>query len=140
MKRYLFGSVASIILPMVFAGICAAQLANLPPHLRRSASNPDQEAYRQLQIQRTLEAQQRAAMRQAEREARDSAKIKEIMPSVSAADMKRIEQLLTPHPDDMQRYKDFLSLDRTGIFKLFPQSICDESRVVMVDGECANSV
>src|SRR5688572_16671426 len=99
MKRYLFGLLALVVVQLLIAGVCTAQLANLPPHLRRTTSNPDQEAYRQIQIQRTLEAQQRAAMRQAEREARDSAKIKEVMPSVSAADMKRIEQLLTPHPD-----------------------------------------
>ena len=140
MKRYLYGLLTGVVLQIVFAGVCAAQIASLPPNLRRAASNPDQDAYRQVQIQRTMEAQQRVAMRQAEQEARDSAKIREVMPSVSAAEIKRIEQLLTPHPDDMQRYKAFLSLDRTGIFKLFPQSICDEARILRVDGECANSV
>ena len=140
MKRYLFGSMALVVVQLMIAGVCWAQIANLPPHLRRSASNPDQEAYRQVQIQRTMEAQQRVAMRQAEQQARDSAKVTEAMPGISAADLKRIEQLLKPHADDLQRYKEFLSLDRTGIFKLFPQSICDEARVVRVDAECANSV
>ena len=86
MKHYLYGLLAAVVLHLVFVGACAAQIANLPPNLRRAASNPDQDAYRQVQIQRTMEAQQRVAMRQAEQEARDSAKIREVMPSVSAAD------------------------------------------------------
>ena len=140
MKRSIFGLPASVVLVMVFAGVSAAQLASLPPHLRRASSNPDQEAYRQIQIQRTIDAQQRTVMRQAEQQARDSAKVTETMPGISAADLKRIEQLLRPNPDDLHRYREFLSLDKTGIFKLFPQSICDEARIVRVDGECANSV
>ena len=140
MKSYVFGLLALFVLQVGFAGVSAAQLANLPPNLRRAASNPDQEAYRQIQIQRTIDAQQRTAMRQAEQQARDSAKVTETVPGISIADLKRIEKLLRPNPDDLERYREFLALDRTGIFKLFPQSICDDSRIVRIDGECANSV
>lgn len=141
MKRFRFGLASiSIVLAVILAGITFGQVQNLPPHLRRSTNNPDQEAYRQIQIQRTLEAQQQTAMRRAEAEARASAKPRELMPSISGEDLRRIERLLTPHPDDIRKYKTFLDLDRTGIFKLFPQSVCDESRIVRVDGECANSV
>lgn len=141
MKRFLFGcGIAVGILPLILAGLAVGQIQNLPPNLRRAASNPDQDAYRQLQIQRTLDAQQRTAMRRAEEEARASARVTEAMPSVSAEDLRRIEKLLTPYPEDLQKYKEFLDLERTGIFKLFPHSQCDEARVVRVDGECSNSV
>ncbi len=141
MKRILFGLLAGMIMiPALFNSASFAQTQSLPPNLRRPASNPDQEAYRQIQIQRTIDAQQRTAMRRAEEEARASAKTTETMPSVSPEDLKRIERLLTPQPEDLKKYKAFLDLDRTGIFKLFPQSICDESRVFRAGGECANSV
>ena len=140
MRRNIFGCSASVFCIMIFAGVSAAQLASLPPHLRRASSNPDQEAYRQIQIQRTLDAQQRTAMRQAEQQARDSAKVTEAMPGISAADLKRIEKLLRPNPEDLELYREFLSLDRTGIFKLFPHSVCDEARIVRVSEECTNTV
>lgn len=141
MKKKTVGSFAVlIVIPLVFGTFAFSQVQNLPANLRRQTNNPDQEAYRQLQIQRTIDAQQRTAMRRAEEEARASANIKETMPSVSATDLKRIERLLTPNAEDLQKYKAFLDLDRTGIFKLFPQSVCDESRVVRLDGECSNSV
>ena len=140
MNRFPVVLLVVVVLLMFLSTAALGQLQNLPPHLRRAASNPEQEAYRQIQIQRTLEAQQRTAMRRVEQEARASAAINEVMPSVSAAELKRIEKLLTPHPDDLKQHKAFLELDRTGIFKLFPQSACDDFRVVRVDGECANSV
>lgn len=140
MNRFLSGLMAAVTVTLMFSAAAVGQLQNLPPELRRSSSDPSREAYRQIQIQRILDAQQRTAMRRAEQEARDSAKINEIMPSVSPADMKRIEALLTPLEEDFRKYKEFLDLDRTGIFKLFPRSQCEDSRVVRVDGECANSV
>ena len=140
MKGRMIGSLAALTVPFVFCLLVVGQVQNLPPNLRRQSSNPDQEAYRQLQIQRTIDAQQRTAMRRAEEEARASAKVSETMPSVSTADLRRIEKLLKPEPEDLEKYRAFLDLDRTGIFKLFPQSACDESRVVRLDGECANSV
>jgi len=136
-KLVSLGSIAFILL---FSGTVFAQLQNLPPDLRRAPRTPDEAAYRQIQIQRVMEAQARTAMRRAEEEARASARIKETMPSVSAADLRRIEKLLTPDAADLEKHKAFLDLDRTGIFKLFPQSACDDSRIVRVDGECANSV
>ncbi len=132
--------VIAVASTFAFAPPVECQIQNLPPNLRRAASNPDQDAYRQIQIQRTLDAQQRTAMRRAEEEARASAKVPERMPSVSPEDLKRIERLLTPAAEDLQRYKAFLDLDRTGIFKLFPHSACEETRIVRVDGECSNSV
>ncbi|MEO7673117.1 MAG: hypothetical protein ABIU09_03445 [Pyrinomonadaceae bacterium] len=130
---------------MVFICSCVhvspAQTQNLPAELRRAPRSPDEAAYRQLQIQRVMDAQARTAMRRAEDEARASAKRPaEQMPTMSSADIKRIETLLTPHADDLSKYKSFLSQDRTGIFRMFPQTACDETRVVRVDGECANSV
>lgn len=127
-------------IPFVFISVAAAQVQNIPPHLRRQSGNPDQEAYRQVQIQRAMDAQQRTAMRRAEDEARASARVNEAMPPVSAAELRRIERILTPNAEDLEKFKNFLDLDRTGIFKLFPQSICDESRVIRLNGECANSV
>ena len=140
MNRSLGGLMAAVTVTLMFSAAAVGQLQNLPPELRRSSSDPNREAYRQIQIQRILDAQQITAMRRAEQEARNSAKINEVMPSVSPADMKRIEALLTPLEEDFRKYKEFLDLDRTGIFKLFPQSPCEDSRVVRADGECANSV
>lgn len=140
MKRLLLGLMAVFVFPMLLGIVVRGQLQNLPPELRRASNNPEREAYRQIQIQRALEAQQRTAMRRVEQEARASAAINEIAPSVSASEMRRIEKLLTPHPEDLKKYEAFLDLDRTGIFKLFPNSPCDDLRVVRVDGECANSV
>lgn len=117
------------------------QTQSLPANLRTTPRSPDEAAYRQIQIQRVMDAQARTAMRRAEEEARASAKpAAEQMPGLSSAEIKRIEALLTPHPDDLLKYKAFLSQDRTGIFRLFPQTDCDEIRVIRLDGECANSV
>src|SRR5688500_8215999 len=140
MNRFPVFVFVAFVLLMFFSTSAPGQLQNRPPNLRRASSNPEQEAYRQIQIQRTLEAQQRTAMRRVEQEARASAAINEVMPSVSAAGMKRIERLLTPHADDLKKYKSFLDQDRTGIFKLLPPSVCDDARIVRADGECANSV
>ncbi len=88
-----------------------------------------------------MDAQARTAMRRAEEEARASAKpAAEQMPGLSSAEIKRIEALLAPNPADLSKYKDFLNQNRTGIFRLFPQSACDETRVIRLDGECAISV
>ncbi|MGQ0541286.1 MAG: hypothetical protein ACT4O9_05455 [Blastocatellia bacterium] len=125
----------------ILSVIAFGQTQNLPPNLRRTTSNPDQEAYRQVQIQRTMESQQRVAMRRAEEEARSSATLPQgPRIEISAKDRKRIALLLKPNPEDLVRYKDFLNQDRTGIFRLFPNSKCDEYRVIRVDGECANFV
>ncbi len=116
--------------------ISPAQTQSIPDNLRRSGRGPDD-----IQVRRILEGQARTAMRRAEDEARASAKpLGEQMPTVSAAELKRIEALLTPHGDDLLKYRTFLSQDRTGIFRMFPQTVCDETRVIRVDGECANSV
>lgn len=117
------------------------QTQSLPPDLRRTPRNPDEAAYRQIQIQRTLEAQQRQAMRDAERNARATVTLpREKLPRLTEKDRKRIEALLTPNPEDVAANEALLDQPRTGIFRLFPNSDCESKRQIRVDGECANHV
>lgn len=118
-----------------------AQTQNLPPNLRTTPRNPDEAAYRQIQIQRTLDAQQRTAMKEMEDNARATAKFPgEKLPEMSEKDRRRIEALLAPDPEDLLTYKEFLDQDRTGIFRLFPNSDCESQGVIRIDGECQNHV
>jgi len=119
----------------------AAQLQSLPPDLRRTPRNADEAAYRQIQIQRAMEARQRMAMRQAETEARQSVQPPhEKLPTLTEADRKRIKALLTPNPDDIFANQELLKQPGTGIFRLFPNSNCESRMEVRVDGPCANHV
>ena len=128
MKRYLFGSLALVVIQLAYRGNLCSPIgkpsaspspSGLKPRTRSLPSDTNSTAHSKLNSIPHCGRLNRTA--------HNSTKSKSLMPSVDTADMKRIERLLTPHPDDMQRYKGFLSLDRTGIFKLFPQSICDES-------------
>ena len=117
------------------------QLQSLPADLRRAPRNPDEAAYRQIQIQRAMERQQRAAMRQAEAEARASAEPpREKPPSLTEEDRKRIKALLTPNPEDIFANQALLEQPGTGIFRLFPNSSCESRTEVRVDGPCAKHV
>src|SRR5687768_4289061 len=130
---------AGLLLLMIVSA--HGQTQNLPPDLRRPPRSPDEAAYRQIQIQRTLEGQQRQAMRDAENNARSSPKFpREPLPRLTEADRKRIEALLTPDPADVAANKELLEQDRTGIFRLFPNSNCETRRQIKVDGDCANHV
>jgi len=140
----LHGALKSVGLGIVLLLITfdvAAQLQSLPPDLRRAPRNPDEAAYRQIQIQRAMEARQRMAMRQAETEARQSAQPpREKLPTLTEADRKRIKALLTPNPDDIFANQELLKQPGTGIFRLFPNSSCESRMEVRVDGPCANHV
>ena len=119
----------------------AGQLQSLPPELRRAARNPDAEAYRQIQIQRAMERQQRMAMRQAEADARASAQLpRDKAPSLTEEDRKRIKALLTPNPEDIFANQELLKSPGTGIFRLYPNSNCESRMQVRVDGDCARHV
>ena len=119
----------------------AGQLQSLPPELRRAPRNADEAAYRQIQIQRAMEIRQRAAMRQAEAEARQSVQLpREKPPTLTEEDRKRIKALLTPNPDDIFANQDLLKEPGTGIFKLFPNSNCESRMEVRVDGPCSRHV
>ena len=132
---------ALVVFLLILITSAFSQLQSLPPELRRAPRNPDEAAYRQVQIQRTIEAQQRQAMRQAEANARASATLpREKLPSLTEEDRKRIEALLTPNPDDVAANKKLLDQSRTGIFRLFPNSDCETRRQIRVDGNCANHV
>ena len=117
------------------------QTQSLPPELRRPARNPDEASYRQIQIQRTIEAQQRQAMREAEASARASATLpRDPLPRLTEKDRERIESVLTPNSVDVATNAELLAQDRTGIFRLFPNSNCETRLQIKVDGECANHV
>lgn len=115
--------------------------AMVPPNLQRQPRNPDEAAYRQLQIQRSMEAQQQNIMRSGEMIARNSALPRGERPLVlTRAERKRYEALMAPNIADLEFYKDFLHADRTGIFRLFPNSDCVNRGLIRVDGQCANHV
>ena len=130
-----------VVFSLLLIASAFGQTQSLPPDLRRTPRNPDEAAYRQIQIQRTLEAQQRQAMREAEASARASATLpRERLPKLTEKDRERIESLLTPNAVDVNNNKKLLDQDRTGIFRLFPNSNCETRRQIRVDGECANHV
>ena len=141
MKGRSNGLLAAAGLVVLSAAAAHGQTQNLPPNLRTTPRNPDEAAYRQIQIQRAIDAQQRTAMKDMEDNARRTARLPgETIPELSAKDRKRIEALLAPNKDDLEMYKDFLDQDRTGIFRLFPNSNCESGGVIRVDGECINHV
>ena len=82
-----------------------AQTQNLPPELQTPKSNPDEEAYRQAQIQRTNRDQQMEKLRQAEREGRASYQLpRDRVHTMTDAERKHgncFEQLRTPDPADL---------------------------------------
>ncbi|QYO67645.1 hypothetical protein [Leptolyngbya sp. 7M] len=118
-----------------------SQTQSLPPALRRAAGNPDQDSYRQVQIQRTLEGQRISEMRRMEQTARaDTSGLSNDRFEISEKDRRRFAQMMEPSPDVKAEYKDFLKQPRTGIFRIFPASECDEWRVVRVDGHCQDHV
>ena len=138
-----WGRAVILATALVFLPVQAAfaQTQNLPPNLRTTPRNPDEAAYRQIQIQRTLDAQQRTAMKEMEDNARATAKFPgEKLPEMSEKDRRRIEALLAPDPEDLLTYKEFLDQDRTGIFRLFPNSDCETQGIIRIDGECQNHV
>ena len=59
---------------------------------------------------------------------------------MSADDRKRIKALMTPEPADIEKYREFLKEDDTGIFRLYPDFDCEAKGVVNVAGNCANQV
>ncbi len=76
-----------------------------------------------------------------ENQARSSAQLRrDPLPVLSGADRRRIKALRAPNPHDLAKYKDFLGLDGTGIFRLFPDAGCVQKGIIRVDGECANHV
>jgi len=117
-------------------------LSQVPaPRGTRTGSTSDSDAYRQIQRQRALDAQARTLMRETEANARASATLpREKFPTLTEKDRKRIVALLSPNPDDVAAYKDFLAQDRTGIFRLFPNSNCETKRLIRIDGDCANHI
>lgn len=119
----------------------SSQTQNLPPTLRRTAGNPDQDSYRQVQIQRTLEGQRISEMRRMEEAARaDASGRSNDRFEISEKDRRRFAQMMEPSPEVKAEYKDLLKQPRTGIFRIFPASECDEWRIVRVDGACQDHV
>jgi hypothetical protein len=59
---------------------------------------------------------------------------------MSPEDRKRIKALMTPDPADVEKYREFLKLDDTGIFRLYPDFDCESKGLVSVAGPCANQV
>ena len=53
---------------------------------------------------------------------------------------ERIELLRAPNPEDLVKYKNFLSQPKTGLFRLFPDLGCESNSQVRIDGDCVNAI
>ncbi len=61
-------------------------------------------------------------------------------PTLSKSDQKRIAAMLRPDPADVEKHKEFLRQENTGIFRLYPDFNCISKRTISVAGDCANQV
>jgi hypothetical protein len=52
----------------------------------------------------------------------------------------RIEKLIAPNPEDLQKYDSLIKTSRGGLFRLFPNSDCGGKYVVNISQKCANYV
>ncbi len=59
---------------------------------------------------------------------------------LSEEELKKVELLRAPNPEDSVKYKDFLSQPKTGLFRLFPDLGCDSKLLVKIDGDCAVAI
>jgi hypothetical protein len=59
---------------------------------------------------------------------------------MSAEDRKRIKALMTPNPEDVAKYREFLKQDDTGIFRLYSDYDCTSKGLISVADGCANQV
>lgn len=53
---------------------------------------------------------------------------------------KKIAQMRSPNPEDIEKFKEFLSQKKTGLFRLFPDLGCDAFFLLKTDGECKNTI
>lgn len=58
-------------------------------------------------------------------------------PEIDKVTRERIRQMRTINSADLVRYRSFLDDQKTGIFKLFPDSGCVSNSVIRVDADCA---
>jgi hypothetical protein len=118
-----------------------AQSPAVPPQLRTPARNPDAEVYRQQQISRAVEDEGIRLMRDGERAARESARFpSEARVQLSAADRRRIAEMLKPAAADVNANREFLKAKHTGIFMIYPDADCESGHQIRVDGPCAQHV
>ena len=74
------------------------------------------------------------------REALNNARIPKF-PAETAEQRAAIKEILTPNPEDLNKYKEFLQKSGTGIFRLFPDFDCiPEKKLIRVDGDCADLI
>ncbi|MEO6655758.1 MAG: hypothetical protein ABIO36_06705 [Pyrinomonadaceae bacterium] len=55
-------------------------------------------------------------------------------------DRERMRESRKVDPVDLEKYKDFLKDEKTGIFRLFPNYNCITPKVIRIDGDCAGFV
>lgn len=137
--RYKPAGLFVVITIILFSGFVYSQV--LPQGSRTIPRNPDEAAYRQVQRQRSMDAQAQAEMRRAEQAAHSQARIpQEKFGRLTSKEKKRIEALRAPSPEDIAAHKDFLAQPNTGIVRLLPGFNCESKYVVRVDGNCVNLV
>ncbi len=59
---------------------------------------------------------------------------------LSKEDIERMKEMRKVDPADLKKYNGFLNGDKTGILRLFPNMNCVTSKLIRIDGECAQFV
>lgn len=55
-------------------------------------------------------------------------------------EIEKINAIIAPDAEDLEKYKVFLKQSDTGIFRLLPDFGCETKNIIRVDGECENFV
>ena len=63
-----------------------------------------------------------------------------VVVKLTKKELERIREIRKVDPADLEKNKDFLKNDKTGIFRLFPNFFCRSTNVVKIDGDCTNFV
>lgn len=76
-----------------------------------------------------------------EMDARAGARLpREKLQRPSAEELRKLGEITRPHVDDVEKYREFLASENTGIIRLFPDADCVQQFVVRVDGDCAGHI
>jgi hypothetical protein len=62
------------------------------------------------------------------------------LPKLTKNDIKRMKEMRKVDLADLEKYKEFLKTDNTGIVRLFPNLDCVTATVIRIDGECEGFV
>jgi len=101
-------------------------------------------------VDRRIQEQERSLMEQTNKVFRDESlrrgvyrrksREKPLSEKELKEELRKIELLRAPNPEDSVKYQDFLRQPKTGLFRLFPDLGCDSKLLVQVDDDCADAI